>query len=286
MVPQLRAKYLIMDGAKQFQEAKSRTHKSRFELVPHAEKPLSTEAEGPRIHSCSERTAHTSKNVLIRTLLKQYRRIDNDTYRLRRAAGIFCPKGCGQCCDTPRVTASVFELLPLSRAIWRTGDAYALLDSLHNIDPECTCIFYCPACTTHTHGRCSVYDVRPLACRLFGFSFRLNKYGTPELITCRTLKTAAKANMLRLNTRIADGWFKHLWRRLIITHIQARITHIDPGPDSRLLPINSAIRIALEKTGLALQFDHSTCDISPAISDESTVPPENNNGSDPPVVAA
>lgn len=220
-----------------------------------------------------------------RAVLKLYRRIDADILRLRRAAGICCPTGCGQCCENPRVSASVAELLPLSRFLWQQGEAYAVLDTLSGAGDESRCVFYQPDAAVSGRGRCGMYAMRPLICRLFGFSFRTNKYGSSELVTCRSIKAFVPEAVQRIESIIAAGGRAGLVRRLTMRNAQMSLARFDPAAGSRLLPINNAIRCALERTGLAMQYD-ATCDIRPAVAIPSVEPPENDNDSSPPVKAA
>jgi Fe-S-cluster containining protein len=216
------------------------------------------------------------------TVLKIYRRIDADIARLQRASGMGCPAGCGHCCANPGVTASIVELLPLSRRLWQRGEVYAALAALEDNGADSQCIFYRPDPCCPEKGCCDMYDVRPLVCRLFGFSFRTSKYGCTELVTCKTIKAFVPDAVQRLERIVAAGSRKSLVRRLTMRSAQLSVARLDPGAGSRLLPVNTAIRCALERTGLALQYDNS-CDIRPAVSGAPLEPPENDNDSSPPV---
>lgn len=95
-----------------------------------------------------------------------------------------CPPGCGTCCVgfDPDVTPA--ELYGLAE--WLLENP-SLADRLYTArDPAGrTCRFFDAESPFH----CTVYPARPLVCRSFGFTARVNKSGTKEFAYCRHMPT-------------------------------------------------------------------------------------------------
>lgn len=64
-----------------------------------------------------------------------------------------CDSGCGECCGVAPATETEF----------RKVEEYVRQNGVEALDQGVTCPFY-------QGGKCAVYPVRPLACRLFGHS--------------------------------------------------------------------------------------------------------------------
>lgn len=185
----------------------------------------------------------TSSEVIVERVLAAYREVDARIDRVREATGIACPEGCGGCCHSPEVECTVLELLPLGLIIYREGREALVAGRLERLAAEGdrTCAFFQPDPRTPRAGRCSVYAWRPLICRLFGFSARRTKSGDPELIPCAVMKEASPHAVARAEMGCRSG--------LDVPNAQdeqMRIASIDPGLGGRRLPINRAIREALE----------------------------------------
>ena len=97
-------------------------------------------------------------------------------------------------------------------------------------------------------GHCAFYTHRPIVCRLFGFAANRNRRGGLELSTCRLIKAEMPEAVSRAVALLAAG-------ELVpsLTAYSARIFGLDPG--ARLMPINQALGLAMERCGLALTFE-------------------------------
>ncbi|MBN1930050.1 MAG: hypothetical protein JW786_00390 [Desulfobacterales bacterium] len=51
-----------------------------------------------------------------------YRSIDRKTNRLQQVAALRCPDGCGACCETQQIEATVLEAIPIAEAIFEQGE--------------------------------------------------------------------------------------------------------------------------------------------------------------------
>ncbi len=120
-----------------------------------------------------------------------YRRLDRRIASFRRASGLGCPPGCGECCLSPEVEATVLEMLPLALDLRRRGLLEPTLARLGpGGEPPRPCLFYSPAPLGAFGGHCSVYPWRPLLCRLFGFAAVAGPEGRPELAVCGRMRAA------------------------------------------------------------------------------------------------
>ncbi|MBY0516657.1 MAG: YkgJ family cysteine cluster protein [Bacteriovoracaceae bacterium] len=164
-----------------------------------------------------------------------------ETFSLaQRRSGLSCPTGCGQCCLTPTVEASVLEMLPMALQLYKENKAEALYESLLNEAPE-TCILYQRHSSDGSLGQCSMYGQRPTICREFGVSGFRRKDGSGSLSVCKKLKTenperfkTAEAEMIELQIPFLSDW-------------SLRLLNIHPEILQKRLRISLALREALEK---------------------------------------
>ncbi len=189
----------------------------------------------------------------IDSLLKIFQEVDAQTSRFRQASGLRCEPGCGRCCENPDVETTVLEMLPIAFELWRKNEAAPLLEKLAHPDvPELPgpCVFYRRDPMIPGHGRCSVYALRPLICRLFGFSAVVNKRNQNIFLTCRTIK--------KLHPRAYDrAYTAVLTDQMPIARMRdysMKVFAIDPASGDKRMPINQALKMALEKVGMILKF--------------------------------
>ena len=178
-------------------------------------------------------------------LLKLYKKLDDDIRRFQKETALCCERGCGRCCENPNVETTVLELLPLAISLWQNGQAAKWLKKANQAGAEGRCIFYAPDPQRDGKGRCSVYLWRPLICRLFGFSAKSNKNGMPMLVTCPTIKTQYAREYEKARKMIEGGAFVPKMGDYAFEAAQ-----IDPPLGQEQLPINRAVKVALEKAGL------------------------------------
>jgi Fe-S-cluster containining protein len=179
---------------------------------------------------------------------------------LAAASGLACPPGCGRCCLSPGVESSVADCLPAARALFDRGDAHALHARLAG-GADARCVLYAPAAPDdETRGRCGLYEHRPSICRAFGFAARRARAGGLELATCKELRRESPAAVARAAEAVAAG-------------LDAPRIDVDPtdvallaGADARPLPINQALRLAIERVGMerALRASTAAPDHAPA----------------------
>jgi Fe-S-cluster containining protein len=168
------------------------------------------------------------------------------------AHGLHCPTGCGACCLSPEVECSVAEWGPLVRELVRDGRAEAVLTQLHGqlASGSSVCVFYAAENEDPRRGRCQVYGLRPMICRLFGFSARRDRDGTPELVSCRVMREHDPAAVAAAAQAVRDGASAPVMGDLV-----GAVLADASGTDGRMLPINEALRVALERALLRASFE-------------------------------
>ena len=141
------------------------------------------------------------------------------------------------------------EMLPLAQELFRRGEAYQVLERLINDGDTGMCIFFIPDSFVSLNGRCRYYSYRPTVCRLFGFAARKNKRGILEAAFCKHQKELSPALVAAAENVISRGVNPPDY-----THFSIRFSALD----GKLMPINRAIHMAVERYGLRVQMLEAT----------------------------
>ncbi|MBN2820549.1 MAG: hypothetical protein JXP36_16370 [Bacteroidales bacterium] len=161
-------------------------------------------------------------------------------------SGIHCIKNCHECCTKQNIYASPLEFYPLAYHLFKTNKAYPFLEELEQaqLNDNSTCILYKPGLFNLEFG-CENYMYRGLICRLFGYSFSNDKHGALRINTCRIIKRefADKLNTLPVKTKKPE-----------MQKYYSQFYKIDFIEANRLVPMNEAIQIAIEKILFHYQF--------------------------------
>ncbi len=182
---------------------------------------------------------------LSHAIAAQHAAIDAQVALLAQASGLACPPGCGACCLSPEVETSVADALPLALALFARGEAPVVLERAREAADRGPCVLYRADPLDPRRGRCSAYAERPSICRLFGFSSRRARAGGVELATCRELRAGAPEAVARAEEHVRTGGAA---ARIDVD--AERIAFLEGGAPHPL-PINQALRLALERVGLA-----------------------------------
>lgn len=177
-------------------------------------------------------------------VLRIYHEIDRRVDRFKKATGLACPPGCGTCCESQDVEATLLEVLPLAWEIYREGlgeEIIGLTEERTAVDNWTCAAFRCHDKPASDTGCCDYYDFRPLLCRLFGFAARRDKYGRREFSTCRILKATSPFAVQRAAIAVTSGLDVPVYQEC---HMQ--VATVDPGLGFRRLPINTALKQAIE----------------------------------------
>ena len=145
-------------------------------------------------------------------------------------------------------------MLPLALKLWSTREGDRWLEKLNMPGSTNRCVFFYPQKKNPHRGRCQAYELRPLICRLFGFSFTKNKQGDTVYGGCKVINRADP----RLKTRVKELLGRDP-RFLTMTDLSIRLCGLGTARDHELIPINQAAKIALEKIGFILEKRKSAC---------------------------
>jgi uncharacterized protein len=171
--------------------------------------------------------------------------LDRDIQRFQDWSQLHCKFGCGKCCFKPDIEATPLEFLPFAVTKCKTGEAESWLDKLEQNPDEQICVILNP--TQSGAGLCSEYLHRGLICRLFGYSARTTKYDVKELVTCSIIKTEQqnKYEQAQAKVKTNEGAIP------LMADYYLKLHYIDPNLANDFMPINKAIKRALE---LSLQY--------------------------------
>ena len=195
---------------------------------------------------------------VIREMTALFENLDRQTEKFSIETGLKCKNGCGACCTNPEIETTIAEVLPLAAYLWSTAciqDSHRLHENLENIlqaikdrSSKGVCVFFKPDPVDPNKGRCSIYAYRPGICRLFGFAARTNKSGQRELVTCKVIKAGHPQECKQTQEALHMGLEVPL-----LSACASSVVNIDPLHGRQLLPINQAIRLAIEKLGLRVE---------------------------------
>lgn len=172
---------------------------------------------------------------------KLFNSLDQEISHFKSFTGIYCYSSCGKCCNKQDIEASPLEFLPLAFHWFKTGRAQEFYDKLEN-NQSLNCIVYSPlSILDQNQGSCSEYPYRGLICRLFGYGANRDKYGELRLLTCKLIKDGQIENYTK-----AIDLLKNNVKVPVFTEYYQKLMQIDFQLARDILPINKAIKIALE----------------------------------------
>lgn len=166
--------------------------------------------------------------------------LELESAQFAKASGLGCVSGCGKCCTYPDVEASPLEFLPWAYHLFLNGEAEKMLQTL-SANQTTTCVIY-QQLSEVNQGRCSDYKYRGLICRLFGAAANTDKYGKLRLATCKIIKEGQSENYDTTAKAIEKGM-----QVPIFTEYYMQLNQIDYKLGAMLLPINKALKMALEE---------------------------------------
>lgn len=198
-----------------------------------------------------KRRVHTAVNHEVSAALSQlYRELDVQIAKFQATTGLHCPPGCGQCCENPEVEATPLEMVPMALEMIRRGEAASWIDLITVAEAPGKCIFYQADNLIPGNGRCQMYLWRPTLCRLFGFAAVTDKSGQPKLAACVKHKQVFPENVAMADVAIANGFPIPRFRDW-----QTRIANIDAHWGYQRMPINVALKVAIERLSLSLSYE-------------------------------
>lgn len=172
-----------------------------------------------------------------------YKELDKRIASFKSATGLQCPPGCSICCREWPVETTILEVMPLAREIYLRWEDDTVMSAIFEKDQEqdSSCVLLNDASTGSDTVACGYYEFRPLICRLFGFASRRNKSGQIELMACRIVGESTPAEVRRAEIALSQGLPLPVYQDAFM-----RISYIKPNIGSRRLPINKALKEAIE----------------------------------------
>lgn len=123
--------------------------------------------------------ARSSIEAPLVALHQIYEDIDTAQERWMARSPYRCPSGCGSCCE--RFEPDLLDVEALYLAAWMLRYQTERLNTLDwSANPS-----GCPLYDPHNPHHCTVYEGRPLICRLFAFSGDRGKDGTIRYRPCK-----------------------------------------------------------------------------------------------------
>jgi Fe-S-cluster containining protein len=179
-------------------------------------------------------------NAKIRATTRIFNEADRHVEKFRRTSGLGCVSGCHMCCLNPNIHATVMEFIPLATALVDAGRHEDILARIES-RKEKICVIFNPLTGP---GSCSMYEHRGLICRLFGFTARTTREGTPQLVTCepikRNMEKTPELSAITLAPQMPAYYMK--------------LYGIDPLLSIRYMPINESIEQAIHHVAMGTKF--------------------------------
>lgn len=176
----------------------------------------------------------------VKQVERLFNKLQTEVAQFQNTTQLSCKATCGACCNTPKVSASPLEFLPLAYYLYQNklGDTFLSVLESHT---DATCLLYNATEHDTNKGFCGHYVHRGLICRLFGYAAVYNKYNQKELSTCNTIKTEQLDKYLAANAAIKQKLKVPTYKLYY-----GKLAEIDPDLGSRILPINQALSEAVE----------------------------------------
>ena len=171
----------------------------------------------------------------IKQVVNLYSDLDKNIKLFKQNNQIDCIAGCGHCCANKYIEATSLEFYPLAKFLLETKQAEKYLILLEEQEENSICLFYSYNSDSVSEGFCSIYANRGLICRLFGFSYNMDKLGHPRYITCKPIKKNYHLDQLDSSAFV------------LMTDYNQRLNEIDQIEGKRYLPLNTAILEAIRK---------------------------------------
>lgn len=181
-------------------------------------------------------------------IMDLYRQLDEDVAIFSRQAGLHCPPGCGACCVSPHVEATVAEMLPLALWLFEQGEVEKTLERLRQGSP--LCVQYEARREQPNQGRCLAYAQRPVLCRLFGYMGSRDKTGQMRYAACRVFQKTESARIQNIEAELKHGTLPIP----TLASAHERVAEIGELLGAEMLPLNQALLQAIEMIGLGQQL--------------------------------
>lgn len=167
-------------------------------------------------------------------------------HQFQKEAQLECPPGCGKCCLFPDIESTPLECLPLAYDFYQKGE----LDTLKSLTENAGLVCALWQGDEQTgKGRCTVYEVRPSICRIFGVGGYFDKNRKVTLSVCKLIKENSPEKIRAMSqNRTAEN-------TPMIAHWYTRIQALGNADTLRRLQINEAISEAIKLVEFYSQYE-------------------------------
>ncbi len=165
-----------------------------------------------------------------------HREISSHFLSFQTKNNLACPSSCGKCCTYPDIQCSVLEAIPLAIYLNKNEQLQEMKEKIQNRPTDSLCHLFQPIGSDGTKGFCSLYQYRPIICRIFGAYAHKNKSGRYQLALCSVLKQE-KRNLDSIEGLDFQSSFSY-WTKLL--------DDIDPYLAKDVNPINISLSKAIE----------------------------------------
>jgi len=176
-----------------------------------------------------------------------YSEISEAFASFQQQSGLHCLSGCGHCCKNPQVEASILEMLPMALRFYEDNKLEEWLEKLNDAE-NLPCLVYQSHSSDGKLGRCGQYQERPSLCRMFGVAGYFNKHQQVTLSICKYIREQYPELTIK---RESEASQEHT---PMLIHWSYRLTQLEPTLIQERMPINRALKQALEKVALYAQY--------------------------------
>ena len=194
-------------------------------------------------YSFTDKIADMAMNLIVSAVEEVFKELDEHIELTTSKTGMKCVHLCNSCCRKTDIEASPIEFIPLAAWLYESNKIDEFMIRLNKSDETGYCPLFNPEAWKTGNWGCGNYEKRGLICRLFGFGYRQNREGLPELVTCKVMKeTCPEAVAYARQSGIETPEEVPLFRNYFM-----RLYSVDPDLSIQQMPINKAIRAAIEK---------------------------------------
>ena len=174
----------------------------------------------------------------LKKLKKIYQNIDTQISNLLSVSCLQCVDGCGECCTRFEPYISVLEGIPIAEYLLAETVREEIFRKNLAENRQCwkACLFYDFENKLH----CSIYTIRPLICRLFGFAANL-KGDINEFSTCKKIEIQMPTQVRKAFEFTQKGGDVPVYQK-----IAAQIQEIDFHLATDYHPFSKSVEIAIE----------------------------------------
>jgi len=185
-------------------------------------------------------------------LADYYSRLDDLISAFRASTGLSCKAGCGWCCETGDPEITVYEAMPLARAIVSDPALLERYNAYRGNGTRKPCFFH----DASRDFQCTVYGIRPMICRMFGYAGVRDKNGAVRFKPCPKMQNADRPITVAVIPVFQD--------------LQFTLTSFAPPELARLLPFPDALSEAVDRETIRHR-------LSPEDNPEDRTPPSFSN---------